>query len=307
MEKLFVTRVDSLVGANAAAVLSGRLEVTSSTSDSDPTTTTDAVLRERPDWVLHCGPASWSSWDLAGIDGVRAVATGELAKEAAFLAALADACRQVQAKLTVVTSDALFRGPRMFHDENGASRAVTPTAKQLAGLEKQACEAGALVLRSHVYGWMPNGGATNYAERMFHSLTAELPCRVDARRHATPILATDFANLAFEANRAELRGVYHLAGAERTSPHRVAAELAATLGVPGRNVRLLASDDKSNACRLEETSLNIGAVRQRLSTALPMLREGLSRFVDQGFNGYRDRLKTTTAPAAQHHTTMQAA
>src|SRR5689334_13821837 len=100
VEKLFVTRVDSLVGANAAAVLSGRLEIASSTAGSDPAAIADAVLRERPDWVLHSGPASWSSWDLAGIDGVRSVAAAELAGESACLTALAAACQQIQARLT---------------------------------------------------------------------------------------------------------------------------------------------------------------------------------------------------------------
>mgnify|MGYP003400082932 CR=1 FL=1 len=51
--------------------------------------------------------------------------------------------------------------------------------------------AGALVVRSHVYGWCPGAFGMNYAERMFHELTGELPCPVDAVRHATPILATD--------------------------------------------------------------------------------------------------------------------
>jgi dTDP-4-dehydrorhamnose reductase len=154
---------------------------------------------------------------------------------------------------------------------------------------------------------MPGGGATNYAERMFHSLTAELPCRVDARRHATPILATDFAQFAYAAHRRQLCGLYHLAGAERTSPHRFAAELAATLGVPGKNVRLVQADEKNAAVRLDETSLNIGALRERLTTALPMLREGLGRFVDQGFNGYRDRLPTAASQSAPSQPTMQAA
>jgi dTDP-4-dehydrorhamnose reductase len=129
---------------------------------------------------------------------------------------------------------------------------------------------------------------------MLHALTAELPCKVDARRHATPILATDFVRIAYEACRAGLSGLFHLAGAERTSPHRFAAELAATLGVPGCNVRLEPTDERIRARRLDETSLNIGELRRRLDRPLPMLREGLSRFVDQAFNGYRQRLQPTT-------------
>lgn len=292
MEKLFVTRTDSLIGANAAAVLSDRLEVVAA---GDGETVGDAVRRTRPQLVLHSGAAAWSSWDRAGVDGVRSAPDGDLIDEIKTLGDAAAACGEVGARLVVVTSDAVFCGPRMFHEEDGPSRSSTPEARALQKLETSLCAAGTLVLRSHVYGWTPDGGATNYAERMLHALTAELPCRVDARRHATPILATDFVRLAYESYRAGLTGLFHLAGAERTSPHRFAAELAATLGVPGRNVRLEPSDERVRARRLDETSLNIGALRRRLDRPLPMLREGLSRFVDQAFNGYRDRLRPAAA------------
>jgi dTDP-4-dehydrorhamnose reductase len=298
---LFITRTDSLVGANAATVLADRLEFVGTANAATAEKTAERILQERPTWVLHAGAAAWSSWDFEGVDGGRCDARRELAGELPFLATVAEACRAVEARLTVVTSDALFRGPRMFHEEDGPSRASTPIARALVALETALCKAGAMVLRSHVYGWMPAGGSTGYAERMFHALTAELPCRVDARRHATPILATDFVRLAYEAQKAGLKGLYHLAGAERTSPYRFAAELAAALGVPGCNVRLTTSDDGAAAARLEETSLNVGMIRRRLNRPLPMLREGLARFVEQAFNGYRDRLCppiAATAPAA---------
>lgn len=295
MEKLFVTRTDSLVGANAVAVLSDRLEVAAA---DEGESVGDAVRRTRPQLVLHSGAAAWSSWDRAGVDGVRSAPDGDLASEMKSLGDLVVACGDVGARLVVVTSDAVFCGPRMFHEEDGPSRSSTPAARALLKLETMMCAAGALVLRSHVFGWTPAGGATNYAERMLHALTAELPCRVDARRHATPILATDFVRIAYEAYRAGLTGVFHLAGAERTSPHRFAAELAATLGVPGCNVRLEPSDERLRARRLDETSLNIGALRRRLDRPLPMLREGLGRFVDQAFNGYRDRLQPAATTSA---------
>lgn len=304
MEKLFVTRVDSLVGANAVAVLSDRLEVVAAPPGATVDAVCDAVRRERPQWVWHSGPAAWSSWDREGVAGARSTAAADLAEEATILRSLIAACGEAGARLAVVTSDALFCGPRMFHEEDGPSRTSTPTAKALQKLEGALCSAGALVLRSHVYGWMPAGGATNYAERMLHALTSELPCKVDARRHATPILATDFVQTAYEACRAGLAGLFHLAGAERTSPHRFAAELAATLGVPGCNVRLEPSDEGTRARRLDETSLNVGALRNRLNRPLPMLREGLSRFVDQAFNGYRDRLQPATASELRNAATL---
>ena len=309
MEKLLVTRTETLIGANAVAAppagmeLVETVETTSVPSPRRDETIYDreaalceTIRRERPQMVLHAGPTSWAGWDSAGTDGARIDARCDVQRETKFLTELARACGEVDARLVVATTDAIFAGPRMFHAEDGNSWAVTPAGKAARQIEQALFNTGALVLRGHVYGWMPNGGATNYAERMFHSLTSELPYRVDARRHATPILATDFVQLACEAVRARLYGLFNLSGAERASPFRFAAELAAALGVPGCNVRLESVASQSGPYR-DETSLAVGLLRDRLKRPLPMLREGLSRFVDQAFNGYRDRMNPQTQAA----------
>ncbi|MGC3968581.1 MAG: sugar nucleotide-binding protein [Pirellulales bacterium] len=136
----------------------------------------------------------------------------------------------------------------------------------------------------------------NYAERMFHELTGEMPCPVDAVRHATPILATDLAERIGDAYRHNLSGLLHITGAERTSPYRFAAELAAALGVPGRFVQLTAAPERGSRVNLEETSLNTTAFRRVTKRPLPMLREGLARFTEQAFNGYRQRIGAATSP-----------
>jgi len=289
VEKLLVTRADTLIGANAVAAPPAGMEACESTGIDDVAAWCETIRRERPALVLHAGPTSWSAWDVNGTDGVRVDARCDIRRETNLLNELGRACGDAGARLVVASTDAIFVGPRMFHAEDGRSWSVSPTAKAARQIEAAACAAGALVLRGHVYGWMPAGGAANYAERMFHALTSELPFRVDARRHASPILATDFVQTAGAAARRNLTGLYNLSGAERTSPFRFAAELAAALGVPGCNVRLESTAAQSGPYR-DETSLNVGLLRDRLDRALPLLREGLARFVDQAFNGYRERL-----------------
>lgn len=307
MDKLLVTRTDTLIGANAVAAPPAGWErgdasespavlgYRSAEAMYDGTTEfCDVIRRERPQMVLHAGPVSWSNWDVAGSDGVRIDARCDVRRETKLLISLAETCAEVGTRLVVATTDALFAGPRMFHGEDGQSFAATPSARAARQIERTLFETQALVLRGHVYGWMPAGGATNYAERMFHALTAELPYKVDARRHASPILATDFVQLACDATAAGMYGLFNLTGAERTSPFRFAAELASALGVPGCNVRLESVESTSGPYR-DETSLAVGLIRDQLKRPLPMLREGLARFVDQAFNGYRDRLNSNRA------------
>jgi dTDP-4-dehydrorhamnose reductase len=121
---------------------------------------------------------------------------------------------------------------------------------------------------------------------MFRELTGETECTVDAVRHATPILASDLAECLYAAYRADLSGTFHVAGAERASPYRFAAEMAAAFGTPGRFVQLTNRSAASRRPYVDETSLNTLAFRRAVEKPLPMLREGLARFAAQAFNGY---------------------
>ncbi|MCE9606269.1 MAG: sugar nucleotide-binding protein [Planctomycetia bacterium] len=305
MDRLLVTRTDSLVGANAALVLADRMDVIGLSNPSsqaplgtnvldyssdDPAAIVASVRQERPQMVLHSGPFAASGWDVGGLGAAQLAPRTDTRRETATVKALAEGCREVGAQLVVVITDGLFAGPHMFHNESARPNAGGAFGRGAAAVELAALAAGALVVRSHVYGWSPTSYGVNYAERMFHELTGELSCPVDAVRHATPILATDLAERLFVAHRLGLKGLYHITGAERTSPYRFAAELTAALGVPGRFVQLTSKPERGTRVNVEETSLNTLHFRHATRAPLPMLREGLSRFIAQAFAGFREQL-----------------
>ena len=121
---------------------------------------------------------------------------------------------------------------------------------------------------------------------MWEQLSAGGCSAVDARRYATPILASDLADLYSKALEARLTGVYHITGAERTNQYRFAAEVAVAFGLTGRQVNLVAPEVASRAY-VDETSLNTRAIRRVLETPLPMLREGLVRWATEAILGRR--------------------
>lgn len=300
MDKLLVTRPDSLIGAAAAETLASRLDVVGDehrhlfqtagrAATHSPDDLCDAVAQCRPSLVVHTGPFSVAGWDVGGL-GLPAQPTVAERAELDLAAQLAEACRGAGAKLVVVVTDGMFAGPHMFHSENARPNAAGPFARGAAAIERKLVAFGALVVRSHAYGWCPTAFGVNYAERIFHELTGELLCPVDAVRHATPILATDLAERIYDAYRLGMSGLVHITGAERTSPYRFAAELAAALGVPGRFVQLTAAPERGARVNVEETSLNTTAFRRASKRPLPMLREGLARFTQQAFNGYRTKV-----------------
>jgi hypothetical protein len=51
---------------------------------------------------------------------------------------------------------------------------------------------------------------------------------------------------------------------------------------------------------VDETSLNTYRARRELEVPLPLLREGLARFVEQATNGFRDRLAGQAAFVPAH-------
>jgi dTDP-4-dehydrorhamnose reductase len=295
VERLLVSGVDSLAGGNLALALADRCEVlglaaagleaqgvrTARLDSQEPDEIAAFVADWHPHWIVHCGPLSSSSWDA----GPRAE---EAEREPAVVARLADAAERTGARLTVISSDAVFCGPRMFHDESSAATSPAPRAQWVRDMERVLQKREALVVRTHVYGWSFTAEPSGFAELACDALVNRAPlapAMVDGRRHATPILATDLAELLWRASESRLSGLYHLAGCERTSPHRFVVELAAAMGVePPRR-------PSGEAARLvswhEETSLSSKRARRMLAVATPSVGEGIERFVEQARNGWR--------------------
>jgi dTDP-4-dehydrorhamnose reductase len=310
VEKLLVTGVDGLVGANLASALVERCEVIGVAGqaagpegcrmlDCDPYCPTElasAIASQTPRYVIHCGPLSRSNWDLADMTPPDAEREAELA------AAVVDAAQRVGARSAVILTDAVFSGPRLFHTEASTPQ-PNPDAAGLAEaartVEQALIEGNTLLVRTHAYGWSPLGASANYAQRMWQQLSLSETCEADAERHATPILASDLAGLVYLALQKKLTGLMHITGAERTSPFRFAAELALAGRFPGRHVRV-AKDVVPRRPNVDETSLNTYRARRELDVPLPLLREGLARFAEQATSGFRDRLAGQAAYLQSH-------
>jgi dTDP-4-dehydrorhamnose reductase len=238
-------------------------------------------LAERsPRWIVFCPQTSAGSWDLS-------TRTHALADEMGAAQALARWTAAHDAQLTLVTTDAVFAGPRMFHEEESPALASGPGPEKARRLEETLIVAGALVVRTHVYGWSP--AQESFCEQLWSAAIDRRPVAIDGRRHATPMLASDLANYLVRARQAQISGLWHIAGAERTSPYRFACELATALGLPAPP--MATSSDDIAALDQAETSLCSRRARRKLEMPLPMLGEGLDRFAAQAENGWRDRLR----------------
>lgn len=297
MDKLLVTGVDGLVGANVALALADRCQVLGTAGQAagpegcrvlacNPYRAdelAEAIAAESPRYIIHCGPLSRPQWDAGELPPTDAEHEVELAS------AIIDAAQRTGARSAVVLTDAVFAGPRLFHTETSPPHADNALGEAAVAVEQALIDRNTLLVRTHAYGWGPAGANAGYAQRMWQCLSQGENCAADAERHATPILASDLAGLVLQALEKKLTGLIHLAGAERTSPFRFAAELALASGFAGRHVRV-AKNVQPRRPYVDETSLNTARCRRELEVPLPFLREGLARFAEQSQNGYCDLL-----------------
>ena len=306
MERILITGVDYALGANLALELADRAEVmglygrqavecpgigTAAWDGTDLAAFASACGAWQPQWIVHCGPLSAASWDPIGL-------ANDANREPQVAAELAEIAHESAARLTVISSDVVFAGPRMFHEETFAASNTAPRAVLTRNMERALEGSGALVVRTHAFGWSPVAAHAGFSEQAAQSLADGSGVAADGRRYATPILASDLADLLWRAYELRLAGLYHLAGAERTSAFRFVSELAAAFGIekPWDSQRLSQPDSAWH----EETSLNSRRARRVLERATPLLGEGLRRFAEQSENGWRNRWRSS-GPAARRH------
>jgi dTDP-4-dehydrorhamnose reductase len=248
----------------------------------------ERIRSTRPEWVVYCGQAAASSWDQP---------TLSCGDEVGQVAQLAQVVTEAGARLAVISSDRVFAGPRMFHDESepvsDAAHARYLHSIEQAALAVDTATQRVLVVRTNAIGWTVGGDS--FAERIWRALDDGQSIELSTTAFATPILASDLAELLLRCFRARLSGIVHVGGAERTNPFRFGQELAVAAGFEAQLVKARGVEpDDENAVLSRETSLGSRLVRRELDVSLPLLRETVARFADQATNGYRHQLQSTS-------------
>ena len=297
MERLFIVGIDSVVGANTAVHAAERHAVAGVWLDqavdiegchAEPAEHGAGIaeqIREfQPDCVLYCGPESCSSWDAS--NGARIVQAGS-----DLAASWATAARQSGAGFVMISSDAVFTAPWMFHDEVSQTLCESAAARTIFKSERQvqAAHPESLIIRTNAFGWSPTG--EGLIETLFQQIEGHRVVDEDQVRHATPILASDLADIIERAIAEELTGIYHVAGAERVSPMTFAQRLADQFDLPWLALRQESSlTERPAGFGAGESSLQTKKIRKALCVAMPMLAEGLDRLSRQQVDGHRDCL-----------------
>lgn len=309
MKRILIVGAESVVGANIAAEAARTHQVVALTSShrvdidgcdmlrhSSGAPVASWLQQVQPDAVVHCGPASRSAWDTTSRSPVDESTVADAA-------AWATACHDEGRHFTFLSSDAVFSGPWMFHDEESDSFCPSAEATIIRAAEEQVAQQAskALILRTNAYGWAPAGAPNGWVEQILVDLERRSLQGYDYIRHATPILATDLADILLRAIDEDLTGLHHVAGAERVNPLMFAQRLADLFEMPWLAVRRAEDplDEPSVGFGAGETSLQTKKIRKALCVAMPMLSEGLQRLRRQQLAGFSDRLRPDSPVAAR--------
>ncbi len=300
MDTAIIVGIDTLVGANIAATLADRFQVigisprsaitiegcrTVVDSGGTARTLANQWAAEEPAWIIYCGLSN-SSWDDQP--------SRPLTKVAHTAVEWARTAEKLNTRFTLISTDAVFTGPWIFHREDCDTFCDSSEATIVREAESrcvQACQQ-TLVVRTNAFGWSPEGTGEGFIERTLSALETGSADHFDSVRHATPMLASDLAEVIVQAYHDQLSGVCHISGGERINPSQFASRLAAQFEVPAPLPRVVGIlSDRPIGFGCGETSLLSGKARSALGFTPPLLEESLQRLADQSENGYRDRLR----------------
>ena len=305
METIVIAGIGSVVGANLAASLSDRFRVvgfsfskpvviegceTACCPSGDEVAVRHWLESVKPEWILYCGAAADSTWK----NNQQTQSEPSPGKPDVHSARIwARAARESNCRLTVISSDAVFTGPWMFHKENSTCLCDSLPARIIQSIEQitsQLCP-GTLVVRTNAYGWMPQSVGPGWLETILEGLNLGTAGPFDYLSYATPILASDLGDILYQAYRQKLEGVYHIAGSERVNCNQFVERLADEFGLPlPQPVEGNTLMERPTGFGRGETTLHTSQIRKALGIAMPALTDGLQRLREQKHNGYCDRL-----------------
>ncbi|MCG6154458.1 sugar nucleotide-binding protein [Rubinisphaera margarita] len=201
-------------------------------------------------------------------------------------AELAASCKEKNIPYVLLSSDAVLSGPWMFHEEDSECRCSSIISQRLLNLERAVLQnEQALVVRTHVFGWSQTSGQTGWVENLLERMQQGQTC-ADLQKpgHATPIVASELAQILNRAFSESLTGLYHVAGAERVNRIQFARRLAQSFDVSWFGAAASAehfTEAERKSFGFGETSLQTRMVRRELCVAMPTLTESMQQLREQ--------------------------
>lgn len=246
---------------------------------TDPAAVAAVIGRLRPRAVINC--AAWTAVDKAETEPAACRAANERA-----VAALADACRSVDALLVQVSSDYVFgadAGRRTPYTESDATGPLgVYGASKLAGeVAARAWERHQIVRTCGLYSAGESGPVRgrNFADTMLVLARDRDEVRVVADQFCTPSYVPHVAAAIVALLEDGTPGTFHATNAGGTSWHGFATELFRRAGLPTRVTAIASRDYPSPVARPPSSILDCTKLAG-LGITLPDWRQGIADYLE---------------------------
>ena len=213
MRRFVVLGVESAVGSALLNQLAVKQDVTG-ISLRNPNHLPDVSVGVTD--VIYCGDGAVSTWDSRFGNPVN-----DLRHVAQYCRTAVDG----SARFVYISSDVVFRGPWIFHDESSLPSRESGAGWKLHQVEKNVLrKRTSLVIRTNTL----SDSAGTFVSELRTGLENGKPRLFRSDLYATPLAVERFAQMVERVLQSDATGILHLAGAERLTPWSFAVRLAAS-------------------------------------------------------------------------------
>lgn len=302
MTHYLVTGVSGLLGLNFALAVDGKKHQVTGVANTapmlwstfkniqleltQPGAIEEMITTHKPDVVIHCAA-------MANVDACEA--DPALAKQVnAWLPGeVAAMCLKHSVRLVHISTDAIFDGQKGNYKEEDAPNPLSVYASTKLEGERAVLAANpdALVARVNFYGWSAAGNRS-LAENFVHNLEAGNQMMGFTDVIFCPMNVLDLAALLVVTAELDIKGVYHMVGAEAMSKYQFGVRIAEIFGFDTGLLKPVSINESGlTAARSPNLSLSVEKITKTLGHGLPDFTEGLNKFHDQYRRGYPQYIK----------------
>ncbi len=236
------------------------------------------ITQINPDIIIHC--AALTDVDLCETD--RNLARKINAESAKIVAEVSN---QLGSYMAYISTDYVFDGLKGDYQETDQANPINFYGHSKLLGEKSVIELNQdyLIARTSViYGDKPASGKINFALWLIDCLKRRREVKIVTDQFASPTLNTNLAEMILEACEKKLNGIYHIAGASKTSRYEFAIKLAEKFNLDKNLIKRAKIEDMNwKAKRPKDSSLNISKVQKTLTIKSMNLDESLGRLKDE--------------------------
>ena len=290
MTRLMVTGASGLLGSNLAIYAREKLDVIGlyhrnaieidgarmvAEDLSQPGSALQITRQHRPDLVVHCAAAT----DVDRCEREPEWARALNVKMAEFVAC---ACYDAGIPFAHISTDAVFDGLTGGYREDDPAKPISVYGETKLAGEYAVRQANpqALVLRTNLYGWSPDG-QRGLAQWFANRLEAGQVCTGFTDVNFSPVYAQHLARAILELLERRAEGLFHLGGQTCLSKHEFGIALARGMDLDTSLIEPATVESaKLEAARPKQLCLNSDKAEATLGRMLPGVEFGLRELAE---------------------------